>query len=96
MSCAARRHGKNVLCFECYRSRLDVPPEQRTATVTLFPCNRPTGDFRTPEPGSPIPTHQLDHRRRMLMHLTATAPSNPPESRIDEIQTPTKTPRVRS
>jgi hypothetical protein len=96
MSCAARRHGKNVLCFECYRSRLDVPPERRTATVTLFPSTRPTSAFGISDPGSPILARQLDHRRRMLMHLTAIAPSNPPESRIDEIQTPARTPRVRS
>ena len=56
MSCAAR-HAKNVLCFECYRSRLDAPPERRLATVTLFPRV-----MKDPE---------LAHRRKMLTHLTA-------------------------
>src|SRR5579872_1554877 len=58
MSCIAR-HTKNVLCFECYKSRLDVPPTRRLATVTLFP--------------RVISDPALAHRREMLTHLTATA-----------------------
>jgi len=54
MSCAAR-HAKNVLCFECYRSRLDVKPERRFATVTLFP--------------RVLKAPQIQHRRVMLAHL---------------------------
>jgi hypothetical protein len=75
MSCAARQ-AKNVLCFECYRSRLDLPV-RRTATVTLFP--RVTGDFRIPDPRSPIPGQQLEHRRRMLDHLATTVAPNLPD-----------------
>ena len=66
MSCAAR-HAKNVLCFECYKSRLDVPPTRRFANVTLFP--RVLSD------------QELSHRRKMLAHLRTfgrtAAPSHP-------------------
>ena len=82
MSCAAR-HAKKVLCFECYRSRLDVKPERRFANVTLFPRAvfppvRSASAFRIPDPRSPIPdprfpARQLEHRRQMLVHLTAAA-----------------------
>ena len=74
MSCAAR-HGTNVLCFECYRSRLDVPPERRLATVTRFPI-----EPRIPHPESrqrrgALSEVKLAHRRAMLVHLAATAAS---------------------
>ena len=59
MSCAAR-HGKNVLCFECYRSRLDAPPERRLAKVTVFP-NAVFPRVLT--------DRELAHRHRMLSHL---------------------------
>ena len=65
MSCAAR-HGKNVLCFECYKSRLDVKPERRTATVTLFP-DAFERSRRT------LTDRELAHRRAMLLHLTVSA-----------------------
>ena len=60
MSCAAR-HAKNVLCFECYKSRLDVKPERRTATVTLFP--------------RVLTSPELAHRRAMLEHFLSVSSS---------------------
>ena len=59
MSCAAhqfnhRRTGGRVLCFQCYRSRLDRPERVRVL-VMPFPrvLTRP----------------EVEHRQRMLAHL---------------------------
>ena len=67
MSCAAR-HAKNVLCFECYRSRLDVKPERRFANITLFPS-------APQRPQRAMTDRERSHRRAMLAHLRALAPS---------------------
>ncbi len=67
MSCAAR-HAKNVICFQCYKSRLDVPPERRMATVMLFPD-------ASARPRRALSEAKLAHRRAMLVHMVATAAS---------------------
>lgn len=58
MSCAAHRHrgeGRaRVLCFECYRSRIDRP-ERVKVLASPFP--------------RVLTEHDLVHRRRMLAHL---------------------------
>lgn len=60
MSCVAhrlsnrnRKHGR-VLCFECYRARLDRPERLRMPAM-LFP--------------RVLTERELQHRRRMLAHL---------------------------
>ncbi len=59
MSCAAhqfnhRRTGGRVLCFQCYRSRLDRPERVRVL-VTPFP--------------RVLTAREAEHRRLMLQHL---------------------------
>jgi len=55
--CQARRR---VLCFECYRSRIDRPERVRV--------------FASPFPRV-LSEHELAHRRRMLAHLAELQPS---------------------
>jgi hypothetical protein len=59
MSCTAHRDGmetrSRVVCFECYRSRVDRP-ERVSVVATPFPRVLTNGE--------------LLHRRRMLTHLT--------------------------
>ena len=74
MSCAAR-HAKNVLCFECYKSRLDVKPERRLATVTLFPARDSGFGTRDSQSRRVLSNRERTHRRAMLVHLVATAAS---------------------
>jgi hypothetical protein len=72
MSCAAHRcHDRNrsedahtagvgrVICFECYRSRLDRPERM---PVFVIPFPRLLRD------------RELAHRKRMLSHLAAPRP----------------------
>jgi hypothetical protein len=54
MSCAAHGKTKRVLCFECYRSRIDRP-ERVKVLASPFP--------------RVLREHELAHRRRMLAHL---------------------------
>ena len=58
MSCAEHRHRRGtrarVLCFECYRSRIDRP-ERVKVLASPFP--------------RVLTEHDLAHRRRMLSHL---------------------------
>jgi hypothetical protein len=60
MSCAAHsgRSGTRarILCFECYRSRIDRP-ERVKVLASPFPFPRV------------LTRHELAHRRRMLAHL---------------------------
>jgi hypothetical protein len=53
--CGARRR---VLCFECYRARLDRP-ERRRMAAALFP--------------RVLTERELQHRQRMLAHLHQSA-----------------------
>jgi len=57
-ACHAEAHqnaaGKRVLCFECYRSRIDRP-ERVKVLASPFP--------------RVLTEHDLAHRRRMLSHL---------------------------
>jgi hypothetical protein len=69
MSCAAhrfkpRRTGARILCFECYRSRLDRP-EPRPVAVIPFPRL--------------MSERELAHRRQMLTHLLATKHATDPQ-----------------
>jgi len=58
MSCAEHRHRRGtrtrVLCFECYRARIDRP-ERVKVLASPFPRL--------------LTEHDLAHRRRMLSHL---------------------------
>ena len=57
MSCTAHletRRGARVLCFECYRSRIDRP-ERVKVLASPFPRLLTSGE--------------IAHRRRMLAHL---------------------------
>jgi len=59
MSCAAhqesrRRNRGRILCFQCYRSRLDRPDRVRLVAAP-FP--------------RVLTQAELEHRRRMLQHL---------------------------
>jgi hypothetical protein len=58
MSCAAHRRRSRtparVLCFECYRSRIDRP-ERVNVVASPFP--------------RVLTDHELAHRRQMLAHL---------------------------
>ena len=65
MSCAAHRcnggrrsAGARVLCFECYRARLDRP-ERLPVFVIPFP--------------KPLTERDREHRRAMLSHLEASS-----------------------
>jgi hypothetical protein len=58
----SRRAGR-VLCFECYRARLDRPERLRMSILT-FP-RLLTGP-------------ELEHRRRMLAHLGSTDRASSP------------------
>ena len=61
MSCAAHRfNGRTrgrILCFECYRARLDRPERLRMPVLT-FPRL--------------LSARELAHRRQMLAHLAQT------------------------
>ena len=62
MSCAAHRANRGrfrgrVLCFECYRTKLDRP-ERLHLAVTAFP--------------RVLTMREMEHRRRMLEHLQET------------------------
>lgn len=68
MSCAAhrfngRRTRGRLLCFECYRARLDRP-EQARMPVLMFP--------------RVLTERELEHRRRMLAHLATGDPESTP------------------
>ena len=58
MSCGAHRQRSGtrarILCFECYRSRIDRP-ERVNVVASPFP--------------RVLTQHELAHRRRMLAHL---------------------------
>jgi len=64
MACAAHRHtsrrpaGARILCFECYRARLDRP-EPLPVFVQPFP--------------RVLTGRELQHRKRMLTHLSTCA-----------------------
>jgi hypothetical protein len=62
MSCAAHRSRNRgrVLCFECYRARIDRP-ERVKLVATPFP--------------RVLSAREIEHRRRMLAHFAQVSDS---------------------
>ena len=65
MSCAAHRSRNRgrVLCFECYRARIDRP-ERVKLVATPFP--------------RVLSAREVEHRRRMLAHFAQVSDSRTP------------------